>query len=207
MFKRKMILFSLLLLSVIGGWIYHLTVLKDADLEYYQNMIQMREIASSNSLSPTNQHRKQVRKDIWFSQDNASRLHYQIASEGSLLTLTPVHNRFEIVETLQDIKCWMQDKLLTNAADEQLSQQARLIEAESGIYKHTSQEFIANGVTLSLFRLPGHTLPEEPVQTSDAFLRGVAHDVSFLFSGKTPQFQAQQFEATVVKESDSLVCF
>ncbi|NGX37773.1 MAG: hypothetical protein K1000chlam2_00935, partial [Chlamydiae bacterium] len=76
----------------------------------------------------------------------------------------------------------------------------RLIEAELGIYRQDSQEFIASGVTLSLVRLPGHALPEESVQENDAFLRGIAHDVSFLFSGKTPQFQAQQFEATMVKE-------
>ncbi|NGX38641.1 MAG: hypothetical protein K1000chlam2_01817, partial [Chlamydiae bacterium] len=121
MFKRKMLLASSFLLPLIGVWIYHITVLKSSDLEYYQNMIQMRAIASSSSLSPTNQHRKQVRKDIWFSQDNSSRLHYQIASESSLLTLTPVENKFEIVESLQGIKCWMQDKLLTSEIDEEPS--------------------------------------------------------------------------------------
>ncbi|NGX27339.1 MAG: hypothetical protein K940chlam6_01273 [Chlamydiae bacterium] len=200
MFKRKISFSLALLLPILGLWAYQMTVLRSNDFERYEKMIENREIASSNSYSPTNQERKQVRKDIWFSQDDCARLHYQIASESSLLTLTPVKNKFEVVETLDKIKCWMQDKLIKDGMDETLTQQARLIEAESGVYHHTSQEFIANDVTLSLFRLPGHQLPKDPINQDEAILRGIAHDISFYFSGKTPQFQARQFEATMVKE-------
>lgn len=189
-----------LLLPLCGIWIYQLAFVRPGDIALYKEMVQLKEIASSNSSAPTNQHRQQVQKDIWFTQDDCSRLHYQIASEGSTLTLTPVKNRFEVVETLQGIKCWMQDKLIHDDVGENLMQQARLIEAVDGIYRHTTQEFLANGVTLSMYRLPGHQLPKGPVSENDAFLRGVAHDISFLFSGKTPQFQAAQFQATMVKE-------
>jgi len=200
MFKKKIALTAILLLPIIGFWVYQMTVVRTCDLIRYKKMIENREIASTHSQSPTNQERKQVRKDIWFSQDDSARLHYQIASEGSLLTLTPVKNKFEVIESLDRIKCWMQDKLINDVMEDTLSQQARYIEAENGIYRHTSQEFTANGVTLSLFQLPGHQLPEEPINKDSAILRGIAHDVSFYFSGKTPQFQARQFEATMVKE-------
>lgn len=200
MFKKQILLFTAILTPIVGIWIYQLAFVRARDVELYKEMVQLKEIASSNPPCPTNQHRQQVRKDIWFSQDDCSRLHYQIASEGSTLTLTPVKNKFEVVETLQGIKCWMQDKLIRDDMGENLSQQTRLIEAKDGVYRHTTQEFIANGVTLSLYRLPGHQLPKGPVSDEDAFLRGVAHDISFLFSGKTPQFQAGQFEATMVKE-------
>lgn len=188
------------LIPCIGIWIYQFAVIHPNDVELYREMVQQKEIASSKCPTPTNQHRKQVRKDIWFSQDDCSRLHYQIASEGSLLTLTPIKNKFEVVETLQGIRCWMQDKLLCDETGEDLTQQTRLIEAKDGVYRHTTQEFKANGVTISLFRLPGHHLPKDPADENDAYLSGVAHDISFLFSGKTPQFQARQFEATMVKE-------
>jgi len=79
-------------------------------------------------------------------------------------------------------------------------QQARLIEAETGLYRYTTQEFTANSVLLSLFKLPGHVLPLEPLESDEPFLSGIAKDISVIFSGKTPQFQAENFEATVVKE-------
>ncbi len=200
MFKKK-ILYSLsFILPLIGVWIYQTMILRGSDLARYKEMTQQKAIASSQPTSPTNQHRKQVRKDIWFSQNDCTRLHYQIASCGSVLSLSPIKNKFEIVETLQGVKCWMQDKLLKDEMEESPTQQARLIEAKNGTYRHTTQEFIANGVQLSLFQLPGHSLPDGPIEREEAFLSGVAHNISFFFGGKTPQFQAEQFEATMVKE-------
>jgi hypothetical protein len=200
MFKKKILVASLLLTGVAGLWLLQLVYLRSSDVTRYKEIIRKREIASSQSSNASQQRRKQVRKDIWFSQDQCSRLHYRISSEGSLLTLTPVKNRFEVVESLQGLKCWMQDKLMTDDLDESTSQQARLIEADSGTYCHTHQEFVANGVQISIFQLEGHQLPKEPISKDRAFLQGIAHDISFQFSGKTPQFQAKNFQATVVKE-------
>lgn len=162
--------------------------------------MEKREIASSKPPAQTNQKRKQVQKDIWFSQDASTRLHYQIASVGSFLSLTPVGNHFEIVETLEEIRCWMQDKLLPASEESDPMQQTRYIEAKEGSYCHSSQEFLANDVTLSLFRIEGHTLPSGHIDENEAFLRGIARDISFHFNGKTPQFQAAEFQATVVRE-------
>lgn len=200
MFKTKMILTCALLIPLLGLWIYQVAIPKLSDHERYQKMVENKQVASSLSKAPTNQERKQVRKDIWFSQDDTSRLHYQITSKDSLLTLTPVGNRFEVVESLKGISCWMQDKLIRDGKKENLSQQARYFEAESGVYRHTTQEFTAEGIALSLFRLAGHNLPSKPVKESDAILRGVAEGISFYFGGKTPKFQAREFQATMVKE-------
>ena len=196
MFKKEMFLVSILLTPVILFFLYKVTWMQPCDQLAYEEIVKEKKIASSHSRTPTNQHRKGVRKEIWFSQDAASRLHYQITSEDSLLTLTPVKNKFEIVEVLSKIKCWMQDKLLEDTP----YQQARYFEAEEGLYRHTTQEFTANSVSLAIFRLPGHELPHEPVDKQHAFLRGVAEDISFHFGGKTPQFQAGHFRATMVKE-------
>ena len=201
MFKREMWIVSGLLLPVLLFWIYQTTIVRSSDLALYQKWVEKRDIAASTSNpTETNQKRKRVRKDIWFSQDDHSRLHYQITSESSHLTLTPIKNSFEIVEFLQGVKCWMQDKLFISDAKNEPLQQARLIEAENGLYRYSTQEFTANGVVLSLFRLPGHALPTIPINKNAAFLRGIAKDVSFLFSGKTPQFQARNFESMVEKE-------
>lgn len=200
MFKKQTLLTFGILLPILGIWIFQMTFMRSSDLEAYKKMIKERAIASSEQGSSTNQQRIGVSKDIWFSQDDSSRLHYQIASKSSTLTLTPIGNKFEIVETLDGIQCWMQDKLFTDTASLKPMQQTRFIEAETGHYRYTTQEFKADNVALSLFRLPGHSLPKKNIDQKEAFLRGKAHDISFLFSGKTPQFQAKQFQATVVKE-------
>lgn len=195
-----MILCTALLTPLLAFWLFKVVVMRKSDIETYKKLIKQRELASSSEKLPTNQHRKGVQKDIWFSQDDSCRLHYQIFSEASLLTLIPVRNHFEIVESLEGIRCWMQDKLLTDDWGKSPSQQARLIEAEKGVYRHTTQEFTADDVHLSLFQLPGHELPQSAQMDDKPFLSGIAHDISFLFSGKTPQFQANHFQASVVKE-------
>ncbi|MDN3505947.1 MAG: hypothetical protein P0S96_01810 [Simkaniaceae bacterium] len=200
MFKNRILLTCALLVPLLGLWIYQTGVPKAKDHECYQTMVENKQVASSLSKAPTNQERKQVRKDIWFSQDGTSRLHYQITSKDSLLTLTPAGNRFEVVESLKGISCWMQDKLVRDEKKDTLSQQARYFEADSGIYRHTTQEFTAEGISLSLFKLAGHNLPVKPVKQSDAILRGVAEGISFYFGGKTPKFQAKEFQAKMVKE-------
>lgn len=200
MFRKKMILYTALFLPFSAIWIFQTTWMRDRDIDDYKQLIRKREIASSIAETSTSQHRKGVQKDIWFSEDGNARLHYEIFSEGSLLTLTPVGNHFEIFESLAGIRCWMQDKLLTDDEGKNPTQQIRLIEAEKGTYRHTTQEFLANEVTLSLFRLEGHSLPKTSVPKKDAYLTGIAHDISFLFGGKTPKFQANHFQAAVVKE-------
>jgi hypothetical protein len=200
MFKKPILLTTLLLVPLTGLWIYFFAIPKKADHIRYEKMVENKKLASSLSKAPTSQERKQVRKDIWFTQDDKNRLHYQITSEDSLLTLTPVGNRFEVVESLKGISCWMQDKLLEGEKKQACSQQARYFEAKEGLYRHSTQEFTADGISLSLYRLAGHNLPNKPVKESEAILRGVAEGISFYFGGKTPQFKANNFQATVVKE-------
>ena len=43
---------------------------------------------TQKALSTTQQQRKGVVKEIWFTQEDNSRLHYRIFSESSLLTFT-----------------------------------------------------------------------------------------------------------------------
>jgi hypothetical protein len=181
-------------------WILQTCVVHQSDRSHLEEKIRNREIAASatSSYLPSNQIRHDVRKDIWFTQDDKSRLHYRIESARSLLTLIPIQNHFEVVETLQGIRCLMQDKLY--AEGESPLQQVRLLQAQEGLYRYTTQEFTASGVDLSLFRIAGHDLPSVEIQDKFAFLKGIAKDASFTFSGKTPQFQAGEFKATLLRE-------
>lgn len=188
-----------LLLPLLGYWLIHITFLRQSDIDFYTDLIQKRKIAASLQPGATKQHRKEVRKDIWFSQEDGQRLHYHVLSEGSLLTLTPIQNQFEIVESLHGIKCWMQEKLFY---EESPAQQVRYFEATEGEYRYTTQEFVATDVNLSFFRLGGHELPDRGIDLKQAFLQGRAKEVSCFFGGKIPQFQARQFQATMVTQND-----
>jgi hypothetical protein len=190
MFRHTILLSALLLMLSVLFWGFLLGRVRPEDIAVIQKAEKEQEIASSTSLfSTTEQKRKGVVKEIWFTQEDNQRLHYRIISEGSLLTLQPDGKKFDLIEKLEHIKCWMQDKLTEGPM-----QQVRFFQAEEGWYRYSSQEFIAQSVALSLFRLPGHALPRD-VGKLNPFLKGIAQDVSFAVSGKNPQFKAQDFKA------------
>lgn len=193
---RTTTIYSLLILGIIallGGSV--LVHVRPSDIVSIKERIQEQELASSNSLfTTTQQQRKGVVKEIWFTQEDNSRLHYRIFSESSLLTIKPEGKGFDLIERLEKIKCWMQDKLYEPTSGVSPMQQIRFLAAKEGIYRYASQEFLAQSVALSLYRLNGHELPKETLLTKP-FLKGIAEDVSFAVSGKTPQFNAKHFKA------------
>lgn len=199
---HKMIMKSSMLFGFIALlWAVHTCVIRASDIASYKSLVQslQKKTPSQKQLSSSShQTRQGVRKDIWFSQEDGSRLHTRIESQSSLLTLHPKGNRLEVVEELQKIHCWMQDRLYTVAGTGAPMQQMRYLEADTGTYLYSTQQFVAQSVTISLFRLPGHVLSLEQ-DPSSAFVRGIAQDVSFAVSGKSPQFQAKNFKASFSK--------
>ncbi len=202
MLQRKAALMSSVCVAVLTlVWGFYFCMVRQKDVVYYQNLMKEKSIASSNpSYSSANQLRKGVRKDIWFAQDDDTRLQYRIESTTSTLTLLPVKNKFEVIETLGKVKCWTQDKLYFSGEKQEPMQQARYLEASEGVYHYGSQQFNAQGVSLSLFHIPGHHLATQSLDLKKAFLSGLAKSITFTVSGKTPQFQAEQFKATLIKE-------
>lgn len=192
MFRRTTLfcLLSLCILTLLWG-VSSLRI-RPSDVAHFKKRFKQEESATSKNLfSTSQQERRGVVKEIWFSQEDKSRLHYRISSESSLLTIVPEGNHFDLIEKLEHIKCWMQDKLADSGG---ASQQVRFLAAEEGLYRYASQEFLAQSVALSLFRLNGHELPNETLKARP-FLKGIAEDVSFAVSGKNPQFNAKHFKA------------
>jgi len=187
---------ALCMAAITFAWLFKLVYLSESDRVKYEKVLEAgRVIARATKGEETHQTRGGVRKDLWLSQQDDSRLHYRIDSKSSVLTLLPIDEKIDIIENLQHIKCWMQDKLY--AQGDVVMQQMRFFEADQGIYQYSTQRFAANSVILSLFRMPGTLLPSL-VDPSKAFLHGLAQDVSFSIAGKTTQFQAQKFKATLM---------
>ncbi len=176
-------------------WISNMALVRQKDITAYaQYMESVQNIISTKDAKATHQKRKGLRKDMWLSQDNHTRLHYRIDSAASTLTLIPNDTKLDILENLEGIQGWIQERLYVS--DQSPMQQMRFFEATEGTYQYTTQEFLAKSVALSLFRLPGHVLPTL-LNHNNAFLKGIAQDVSFSVSGKVPQFQAKRFQATL----------
>jgi len=203
MFERAtyISLISLFIAAVL--WLAYFVRVSSSDYDAYKISMQKQELAASAAPTgtTTNQQRQGVRKEIWFTQEDNSRLHYRIQSESSQLSLIPVDKKIELIEKLFKMKCWMQDKLYFTSEHSGPMQQMRFFEAEEGLYRYNIQQFLAQSVALSLFRLPGHNLPAA-VNTESAFMKGLAQDVSFSVSGKNPQFQAKQFKATLRQDEE-----
>ncbi len=188
----------LALLVVCLAWIAELCIPRKADIESYHNFMEKSKVvASSKALPSADQKREKVRKDIWFTQEDHLRLHTRLQSKASVLTLLPNDHKMDIIENLETIQCWMQDRLFT--ANGTPMQQMRFFEADYGTYQYMTQQFLAKEVSFSLFRIPGFNL-SFPTNSSGAFLKGIAKDASFSVSGKTSQLQAQQFKATLNNE-------
>lgn len=200
MFKRTILITSLCMAVLSLTWVFKLVYLSSADrLKCQQMLSTSKAIAKATQGQQTHQHRGGVRKDLWLAQEDQTRLHYRIDSKSSVLTLLPIDDKLDIIENLQQIKCWMQDKLYIQGNT--VMQQMRFFEAEQGLYQYSSQKFAANSVALSLFRIPGTELPTS-VNPGAAFLRGIAQDVSFSIAGKATHFQAQRFKATLTSQQE-----
>ncbi|HEX2579173.1 MAG TPA: hypothetical protein VHK67_02070 [Rhabdochlamydiaceae bacterium] len=198
MFKKAIFISALCMAAVSVGWLVKLVYLTDADRVKYVKLLEAgRAVARATKNEQTHQTRGGVRKDLWLSQEDHSRLHYRIESKSSVLTLLPIDDKVDIIENLQHLKCWMQDKLY--AEGDVVMQQMRFFEADQGVYQYSTGQFAANSVILSLFRVPGVQLPTT-IDPSKAFLQGIAQDVSFSIAGKTTQFQAQKFKATLLTQ-------
>jgi hypothetical protein len=192
----KVTLFSSLFLSLLViVWGLTFATVREQDIQCMKQTIEDQKAAkSSTALSTTQQWRKGVKKEIWFSQEDRSRLHHRICSETSTLTIVPEGNHLDFIERLENITCWMQDKLMAPSMTAPSSQQLRFLRANEGFYHYSSQEFLAQSVDLSLYKLEGHQLPAGLPKVRP-FLKGIAKDVAFAVSGKTSQFKAEQFKA------------
>jgi len=185
---------SLALFALIwGAWVFPFHT---SDVASFQKFLHDKELGKSSSvLSTTKQERKAVIKDLWISEEQG-RVHHRILGSSSTLLLIPKGCHFDVVEKLEGITCWMQDKLYPATASLEPEQQVRILQAKEGFYTYSNQEFLAQSVNLSLYRLTGNRLPEQ-IPLTNPFLKGVAKEISFTLAGKVPQFKASQFQAEI----------
>lgn len=195
MFKKATFFSLITFFSFTLLWALYFGQVRESDYAAYRAQKEMHEEASVTSLvQTTHQNRKGVIKEIYFTQEDKSRLHYRIESDASVLTLQPEGSKFDLIEKLEKMRCWMQEKIDLTTSPQKPIQHMRYLEAQEGIYRYTAQQFLAQSVALSLYRIQGEKLPDNLTQHKP-FLSGIAQDVLFAVTGKIPHFQAQNFKA------------
>jgi hypothetical protein len=163
---------------------------KEHDRNLYRNYANHALQFSPNAIC---QSRRKVEKEIWFAQSPNLRLEYRIESASSCLTFAPIGQKIDIVERLEQIRGWMQEKIFSGP---QSTQQVRYFTARDGLYRLLSQELIADDAALALYRMAGTTLPDmRTIWSAAPYLSGEASSVAFQISGNSPHFQARNFKA------------
>lgn len=196
LFGRAVFGFSLLIACTAATcFLLHVHV-RSSDVARYRKLIQESvEFRSKRALEkhPAYQMREGVQKDIW-TVNGTERLHSRLKCGYSELTLSQKKDKFEAVEELQQIHCWIQEALdpVTQM------QQMRTLTALEGTYYYPSHRFLANAVHLNFYRLQGLEFPES--LTEKPFLSSVARQAFFSPAGKTPTFTAYDITAKVDPE-------
>lgn len=200
MFRKAIFTYTSVIVGLMAAWLFLTLHISQNDLNHFKQLQEKgRAIATASKSTSTKQNRAGVRKDLWIAQEGGLRLHDRIESASSTLTLTPLDDRLDMIEHLNNIHCWMQDKVAMQ--DGKWVQQVRYFDADSGVYQYSTNRFAAQTVALSLFRLPGTDLPSAALKNLP-YMKGVAQDVSFALEGKASKFQAKQFKASFVGQKD-----
>ncbi|NDD58199.1 MAG: hypothetical protein EBZ47_02955 [Chlamydiae bacterium] len=200
MIKRAVALSIFLVIVPILFALYKMTAVAEKDIEEYQAMIHSCFENSTQTLSEAaTQVRRMVTKDIWFAQEDHTRLHNHLESSTSILLFKPEGKNMNIIEKLQNVRCWMQEKLIEDSKSPY--QLLRFVQAAEGEYSLSEQSFTASKAKLALFRLPGKEM-NTSVNLHKAFLQGDAESINFSISEKAPKFVANQFKASLQQEGE-----
>lgn len=179
----------LVIIAIVWGWFF----LRVRPIDKVKVLCLLeRQSQSKTSLCSAHQKRVNVIKNIWLTQDDNSRLHNRIKSQSSLLMLKPDGKKLKLIEELDQINCLMQERIYYN--DGIPMQQVRLLEARSGEYQFAEKQLLSQGVSISIYKLSTHILPQKVDAISPIF-SGDAENISLITSGKTPNFTAKGFVA------------
>lgn len=185
---RPILFFCCLLLaaSIAAIYIFLIQCHSKDKIAYQQLLKESVELRTRKALEhePIEQVRKGVQKDIW--EGGKERLHFQLRSDRSSLSLTQKKGKLEAIENLQQIECLIQEAIDLAGCTQQL----RRLRAEEGIYRFPSHSFSAETVHLAFYQVPGIELPAS-LETEKPFLKGIARTSTFGAANKTPTFNAR----------------
>ncbi|MBI5274616.1 MAG: hypothetical protein HY860_06150 [Chlamydiales bacterium] len=135
------------------------------------------------------QKRSMGTKDLWTVEDG-SRLHHHLENLSSTLTIIPGKHGLEVIENMDHIRCWMQDKVFLSPPHQKI----RYFKSTHGMYFYKQHELHIQDVLLAMYEQNGIELVKE-IQPSLLLFKGKAKEASFNITENKVDFFASHFEA------------
>ncbi len=132
------------------------------------------------------QARKDVQKDIWFSNDH-KRLHFKILCDHSSLSLQLSKNKIHLKENLQNLECFLH---------EIGSEQFRHFKAKNGYYTHPDHRFFSHQVQIAFYQTKENMIPKS-LDPNLCFLTGFSEEMIFHIRENEPQISALHLKAKI----------
>lgn len=192
-FKKPIFICNTLCLAVGVLWIFFLS---SSNLPANRSSTAALGI-TTNSREQTRQH---VRKDLWIAQNAKERLHDRIESDSSLLILNPKNKSIEVIEKLEGVRGWIEEKAEDTKQGSSVLH-LRHFAAKEGVYFYKDQTFKAFNVALSLYKIQGKNRFTWQPEYLIPFLQGTAEKLNFSLKGGVPMFQATHFSASLTGDS------
>ena len=166
------------------------------------------------------QQRVGVRKDILFTEKDG-RIQLKLLSAATELVFDQNEEKLQIVENMNDVRCYMQEELFYLLPDgrevkkakdgmfvlrdkdevveteEKLLQPmqiVRVLDAALASYTYSTDLFVARHANVSRYLLPGHTFTGE-VDKGKLMMSGIAQVVEFSLGGESLNFKAYHLKA------------
>ena len=174
-----------------------LSSINPSSKQEYQQVVEA--AAMSAAIEPqrsTKQHRKGVKKDIWFMKEG-ERLQFHISSDESEL----LFENQEVIEKMKGMSCILQEELFYLTPDGQEEavpmQIVRYIEADNAVYHYQNDLLEAEDVKIFRYKLPGHHLVES--FTEEPTMRAIAKSVEISVLSKELSFKAKKMRVILAQ--------
>lgn len=143
------------------------------------------------------QKRKEGTKDIWIVKDGI-RYHHHVKAPTSTLTVIPREKNLELVENIENMRCWYQEKKFMK--DHIAQQRIHYYKAANGMYLYHGHELLSQDLFVAIYDCEGSDIKYE-IQPLFLYFKGTAQDSVIQFVDKTPQFHATDFHAVIKEQS------
>lgn len=130
-----------------------------------------------------------------FHYDGDSRLEIRLGSAKSELVLERENEEIVIVENMEDLKCYIQEKFIKKSTAEP-RQQILVLTSDKASYDYKKEKLITDKIKIARYDIPGVILTED-LENFKPILSGEAESAEFDLKGSHFNFKSNQFKAKI----------
>jgi hypothetical protein len=218
-FLPYVILVAVLILGLFAGLYWRFGLYSQKDVASYRAMMAESVGEETQERSVKSQHfRKELQKDV-FIERSSGVFQFRLRSKDAWFSLERMKGKTDIVETLEDVVCWLQEDFLYRFAEGALissqdpfwpalvpaavalkavpQQRVVYLEANKAMYDYDGETFVADDARIWRYIVPGHELTET-VDKQKVLISGDAEHVVISFGKQGFSFKAEGFKAMLL---------